>query len=110
MAKLKARVKVPKKVEKGEVFQIKTLASHRMETGQRKDKKTGKKISRLIINKFTCNYNGKEVFASDWHPAVSANPYMAFYVKAQDSGTLEFSWTDDTGHIAKKSAKLTVTG
>mgnify|MGYP001189623148 CR=1 FL=1 len=110
MAKLKARVKVPKKVKKGEVFQIKTLASHKMETGQRKDKKTGKKISRLIINKFTCNYNAKEVFASDWHPSVSANPYMAFYVKAQDSGTLEFSWTDDTGKIAKKSAKLTVTG
>ena len=73
-------------------------------------KKTGKKVARLFINKFTCNYNGKEVFASDWHPAVSANPYMAFYVKAQESGMLEFSWTDDKGQVAKKSAKLTVTG
>ena len=110
MAKLKARVKVPKKAKKGEVFQVKTLASHKMETGQRKDKKTGKPIPRMIINKFACTYNGKEVFSSDWHPAVSANPYMAFYVKAEDSGTLEFSWTDDKGQVAKKSAKLTVTG
>ena len=110
MAKLKARVKVPKKVKKGEVFQIKTLASHKMETGQRKDKKTGKRIARMILNKFTCNYNGKQVFASDWHPAVSANPYMAFYVKAEESGTLEFSWTDDKGQVAKQSAKLTDTG
>ena len=110
MAKLKARVKVPKKVKKGEVFQIKPLASHKMETGQRKDKKTGKRIARMILNKFTCNYNGKQVFASDWHPAVSANPYMAFYVKAEASGSLEFSWTDDKGQVAKKSAKLTVTG
>jgi len=42
MAKTKARVKVPKSIKKGEVFQVKTLISHKMETGQRKDKKTGK--------------------------------------------------------------------
>ena len=110
MANIKPRVRIPKSAKKGDVVKIKTLIEHKMETGQRKDKKTGKRISRLIINKFICNYNGKEVFASDWHPAVSANPYLAFYVKAEESGTLEFSWTDDKGQVAKKSAKLTVTG
>ncbi|MDD9877077.1 MAG: thiosulfate oxidation carrier complex protein SoxZ [Magnetovibrio sp.] len=106
----KARVKVPKSVKKGEVFEVKTLISHKMETGQRKDKKTGKKIPRMIINKFVCTYNGKEVFTSDWHPAISANPYMAFFVKAGESGNLDFTWTDDKGKATKKSAKVTVTG
>ncbi|MBT3659395.1 MAG: thiosulfate oxidation carrier complex protein SoxZ [Rhodospirillaceae bacterium] len=110
MAKTKARVKVPKSIKKGEVFQVKTLISHKMETGQRKNKKTGKKISRMIINKLVCQYNGKEVFASDWHPAISANPYMAFYVKADASGSLDFTWTDDEGKSVKKSAKITVAG
>jgi len=105
----KARVKAPKKVKAGEIFQVKSLISHKMETGQRKNKKTGKKIPRLIINKFACTYNGKEVFTSDWHPAVSANPYMSFYVKAVASGTLDMSWTDDAGKVVKKSAKITVT-
>jgi sulfur-oxidizing protein SoxZ len=108
MAKTKARVKAPKSAKKGEAFQVKTLISHKMESGQRKDKKTGKKIPRHIINKFVCTYNGKQVFSADWHPAISANPYMSFFVKAADSGTLEMAWTDDKGKTMKKSTKIKV--
>ena len=108
MAKSKPRVKLPKKAAKGEVIQIKTLISHTMETGQRKDKKTGEKIPRKIINKFVCTFNGKEVFSADWHPAISANPYMAFYTTATESGTFEFSWTDDDGSVYSTTAQLTV--
>ena len=71
MAKPKPRVRVPKKAKKGDIVTIKTLISHKMETGNRKGK-DGNKIPRLIINKFVANFNGKQVFASDWHPAVSA--------------------------------------
>ena len=106
----KVRVKVPKSVKKGEVFQVKTLIKHKMETGQRKDKKTGEKIPRMILNKFVCTYNGSEVFAADWHPAIAANPYLAFYVKAMDSGTLDMVWTDDKGQSFETSAKVNVTG
>ena len=108
MAKTKARVKVPKSAKKGEAFQVKTLVSHKMETGQRKNKKTGKKIPRLIINKFVCTYNDKQVFSADWHPAVSANPYMSFYVTATENGTLKMVWTDDKGKTVKKTAKVKV--
>ncbi len=107
MAKTKARVKAPKSAKKGESFLVKTLISHKMETGQRKNKK-GKKIPRDIINKFVCTYNGKQVFSADWHPAVSANPYLAFYVTAADSGGLEMAWTDDKGKTVKKTAKIKV--
>jgi sulfur-oxidizing protein SoxZ len=107
MAKTKARVKVPKSVKKGEVFQVKTLISHKMETGLRKDKK-GNKIPRMIIEKFICSYNGKEVFTSDWQASISANPYMAFYVKAEASGTLNFTWTDESSAVFEKSVKITV--
>ena len=89
---------------------VMVLAKHPMETGLRKDKKTGDKIPRMILNKFVCKYNGNEVFASDWHPAIAANPYLAFYVKAADSGTLEMVWTDDKGQSFETSAKVNVTG
>ena len=105
--KAKIRVRVPKNVKKGEVVQIKTLIGHKMETGLRKNKK-GKKIPRKILNRFSCKYNGKEVFASDWHPPISANPYMAFHIRAAESGSLEFSWTDDDGTVYSKSAKIQV--
>ena len=107
MAKPKPRVRVPKKAKKGDIVTIKTLISHKMETGNRKGK-DGNKIPRLIINKFAANFNGKQVFASDWHPAVSANPYMAFSFKAEESGEFEFAWTDDKNESYSKKAKLSV--
>ncbi len=108
MAKSKARVKVPKTAKKGEVFQVKTLISHKMETGLRKNKKTGKKIPRFIIKQFTCTYNGATVVDCDWNTPISANPYMAFYVKADKSGDLVFKWTDDAGKTVEKTASITV--
>jgi len=108
MAKPKPRVKVPKTAAKGEVLEIKTLITHKMESGQRKDKKTGEKIPRKIINKFVCAFNGKEVFSADWAPAISANPFMSFYTTATESGTFEFTWTDDDGSVYSKTAELTV--
>ncbi|MEM7425934.1 MAG: thiosulfate oxidation carrier complex protein SoxZ [Pseudomonadota bacterium] len=108
MAKPKPRVRVPKKAKKGDIVTIKTLISHKMETGQRKNKKTGEKIPRHIINKFAANFNGKQVFASDWHPAIAANPYMAFSFKAEESGEFEFTWTDDKNETFSKKAKMTV--
>ena len=108
MATAKPRVKLPKTAAKGEIIEIKTLISHIMESGQRKDRKTGEAIPRKIINKFTCTFNGKEVFSADWHPAISANPYMAFFTKVNESGTFEFTWVDDDGSVYKETAAIQV--
>jgi sulfur-oxidizing protein SoxZ len=108
MAKVKPRVKVPKIAAKGEVITIKTLISHKMETGQRKDKKTGKIVPRKIINKFNCEFNGKTVFGCDIEPAVSANPYFQFTAKVEESGEFKFNWTDDDGKVYSKSKKIKV--
>ncbi|MBL4614949.1 MAG: thiosulfate oxidation carrier complex protein SoxZ [Magnetovibrio sp.] len=106
MAK-KPRVKLPKKAKAGDIVQVKTLASHKMETGNRKDKK-GNKIPRLILNKFSCSVNGKELFGADMHPSVSANPYISFFFTAKESGKYEFKWTDDNGESIKVSKDMTV--
>lgn len=107
MAKSKPRVKVPKKASKGDVITIKTLISHKMESGQRKGK-DGKKIPRKIINKFTCDFNGTTVFGCDLEPAISANPYFEFTVRVMESGTFKFAWTDDDGSVYTKDSKITV--
>src|SRR5208283_3686282 len=82
----KPRLRVPSEAKKGDVIQIKTLMSHPMETGYRKDE-AGKPIPREIINSFVCTFNGHEVFRADLEPAISANPYFEFTVKVEDSGT-----------------------
>jgi len=96
----KPRIKVPKKAAAGDVVTIKTLISHKMESGQRKDKE-GKVIPRKIINKFTCEFNGNEVFACDIDPAVSANPYFEFKAKVNEAGTFKFTWVDDDGTVTE---------
>ncbi|GAB4237808.1 MAG: thiosulfate oxidation carrier complex protein SoxZ [Methyloligellaceae bacterium] len=106
--KPKPRVKAPKTASKGEVITIKTLISHKMETGLRKDKKTGEKIPRNIINKFIAKFNGETVFSVDIDPAISANPYFQFPMKAEESGEFEFIWIDDKGETYSKKSKLTV--
>ncbi|WP_150523419.1 thiosulfate oxidation carrier complex protein SoxZ [Roseibium sediminis] len=107
MAAPKPRVKVPKKASKGEVITIKTLISHPMESGQRKDKE-GNLIPRQIINKFTCEFNGQTVFSCDMDPAVSANPYMEFSAKVEESGTFKFTWVDDDGSVYETENEIAV--
>ena len=107
MAKPKPRVKLPKSASAGEVITIKTLISHKMESGQRKGK-DGKIIPRQIINKFTCEFNGKPVFSCDIEPAISANPYFEFNAKVMESGSFKFTWLDDNGETYAIDRSITV--
>ena len=108
MAKSKPRVKVPKTAKAGEIITIKTLISHKMETGLRKDKKTGELIPRKIINHFMAQFNGQTVFETVIEPAVSSNPYIQFKMKVPESGEVVFTWTDDDGSKYTTSKKITV--
>ena len=65
-----------------------------METGYRLDN-TGRAIPRDIIKLFVCTYNGEEIFRAELFPAIAANPFLAFFTTATESGELVFSWTDD---------------
>jgi|TARA_Y100000031_G_scaffold105667_1_gene116341 sulfur-oxidizing protein SoxZ len=91
----KPKVRVPKTAKKGQVVRIKTLFPHRMESGQRKDPKTGEKIPRFIVKEFVCAFNGEEVFRADMYPGMAANPFFSFFTRVSESGTFEFTWTDD---------------
>lgn len=107
MAKAKPRVKAPKKAEVGEVVTIKTLISHKMESGLRKGK-DGNLIPRQIINKFTAEFNGETVFAVDMDPAISANPFLEFTMKVPGPGEFTFTWVDDDGSVYTKKSKLKI--
>lgn len=103
----KPRIKLPKEAKKGEIIQVKTLVSHVMELGQRKDAQ-GKAIPRKIINKFTCEFNGTPVFACALEPAISANPYIQFDARVDEDGTFKFTWTDDDGTVITAEEKIAV--
>lgn len=104
----RALVNVPKTARAGDIVEIRAMIAHPMETGYRQGP-NGAMIPRNIIRRFVCTYDGAEVFAADFHPAVSANPYLAFSTRATTSGTLTFAWTDDAGLTQTASAEIVVT-
>lgn len=101
------RVKVPKSVNIGEVIEVKTLATHIMETGNRKDA-TGRVIPRNIIHTFRATFGGVEVFSAALGPGIAANPYLAFYMKVPAPGALQLEWIDDSGERTLLSVPLNV--
>ncbi|MBX3497996.1 MAG: thiosulfate oxidation carrier complex protein SoxZ [Alphaproteobacteria bacterium] len=93
---IRPRIRVPANPKKGEVIEVRTLISHAMESGQRRDA-GGALVPRKIVNALEVTFNGRPVFAARLEPAISANPYLAFFMRVEESGVLRFIWRDDDG-------------
>lgn len=100
-------INAPSTAKVGEVIEIRATIGHPMETGYRPDD-SGKILARDIIKKFSCQYNGELVFSAEMFSAISANPYLAFYTVATESGTLALTWVGDNGFSQTETVKLTV--
>lgn len=103
----KALVSVPKAARRGDIVDIRAMIAHPMETGYRMGP-NGAAIPRRIITRLTCTYGGEEVFAAVFFPAVSANPFVSFSLVARATGTVGFTWTDETGETMTASAEIVV--
>ena len=99
---------VPKEVRRGDVFEIRALIAHPMETGFRAGAE-GTVLPRDIIGRFACRYNGEPVFSAELFSAISANPYLVFHTVATESGTLEFEWRGDNSFVQTERVAITVT-
>ncbi len=104
---VKPRVKAPSSASPGEVVTIKTLISHQMELGQRKDS-DGNVIPRSIIHRFVATFNGETVIDVEMEPAISTNPYFEFQAKVPELGDFVFTWYDDDGSVYEETASVTV--
>jgi sulfur-oxidizing protein SoxZ len=104
---VKPRVKVPKSASAGEVITLKTLITHPMESGQRKDG-DGNRIPRSIINRFTAEFNGEMVIDVTLEPAISTNPYLEFEATVPAAGEFKFTWYDDDGDVYEDTKAIKV--
>ena len=99
-------IKMRANVENG-VTTVKTLFSHEMETGQRKDAKTGKLVPAHFIQEVTCEHNGKNVLTALWGTAVSKNPYLSFkFAGGKPGDTLKITWVDNKGESDTLEGKI----
>ena len=104
---VKPRVKAPKSASAGESVVIKTLISHKMESGQRKDG-DGNVIPRSIINRFVVDFNGQNVIDVELAPAISTNPYFQFEAMIPEAGDMTFTWYDDDGSVYEDKKSIAV--
>ena len=80
------------------VVTVKALMTHPMETGTRKDSKTGKLIPAHFIKQVTAEHNGEQVLLAHWSGGVSKNPYLSFKFEGGKAGdTVTIAWTDNQG-------------
>ncbi|MCD6258427.1 MAG: thiosulfate oxidation carrier complex protein SoxZ [Helicobacteraceae bacterium] len=107
MAKIKSLIKIkPKKYSDGEVVQMSLMVMHPMETGLRKDKKTGEIIPADYINSVKFEYNGKVVTTMNVWESISTNPVFSTYLKIDGAGELKVTFTENTGEVHEKSTKI----
>ncbi|MEI7680762.1 MAG: thiosulfate oxidation carrier complex protein SoxZ [Betaproteobacteria bacterium] len=102
-----ARISVPQNARRGDQIEIRIAIQHPMETGYRVED-NGTAITKNVINKLVCRYNGAEVFRAEMGSGISANPYLSFFIVAAASGELRFDWVDDAGVAGSERSAIIV--
>ena len=100
----KNAVKLRAKAKKGTI-DIKCLMSHPMETGLRKDKKSGEKIPAHFIQTVVAEKNGVPFLQADFNSTISKNPYLRVQVEGDKGDEITVSWTDNKGETGSGSKK-----
>ncbi|MEJ2316836.1 MAG: thiosulfate oxidation carrier complex protein SoxZ [Gammaproteobacteria bacterium] len=103
----KLYIKLPEKVEQGDLVFVRVRIDHEMESGWRITQE-GNTVPKNIIREFICLYNGKEVFKVALDAGMSPNPYIGFYIRASESGNIDCTWVTGGGERLSTSSLLTV--
>ena len=103
----RALLNLPANARRGDVVDIRATVQHPMETGYRAGS-DGQTLARNLVRRVECRFDGELVFAAELHPAIAANPYLAFSIVATQSGTISVEWRGDNGFVHSESATLVV--
>ncbi|MCG8426762.1 MAG: thiosulfate oxidation carrier complex protein SoxZ [Chromatiales bacterium] len=102
----KKSIKIRAKM-KGDEITVKALMTHPMESGARKNSKTGELIPAHYIQEVKCEVAGKSVMTAYWNGGVSKNPYLSFKFKGASKGDmLTLTWVDNKGASESAQSKI----
>lgn len=107
MGKRKSLIKVkPKKYHTGDVVKVDFMVMHPMETGLRKDKKTGALVPAEYINEVKFYFNDKLLTKMMVWETLSTNPLFTINFKVPGKGVLKVVYKDNKGDVNEKSKKI----
>lgn len=101
----RAVITLPTSVVPGQAFEVRATVAHAMETGYRNDD-AGNRLVRDLVRRFECLLDGEPVFSADLFAAVSANPYVSFWMQVPQGGELSFVWRGDNGFEHREVRRL----
>jgi sulfur-oxidizing protein SoxZ len=91
----------------GDVADVRVLIGHPMETGLRKDPKTGELVPLHFIKLLTATHNGRPVIEAQWSQAMARNPYLQFRVRgAKPDDEIGVAWIDNRGESNSATARV----
>lgn len=102
---VRARITLPAEIRTGEDFEVRTLLQHPMETGFRVDFEGGL-VPRQIVDRVEARFRGERVWSARLHPAIAANPYLAFWLRVDGAGELLLEWRGDAGFSHRQSVQI----
>ena len=85
---------------------VKSIINHPMETGQRKIKKTGRKVPPHFIKEVIVSRNRKIIMEAFWGKSISRNPFLSFQIPGRKGDTITISWLDNRGNSDSATAKV----
>lgn len=103
----RAVITLPPVIKAGQAFEVRATVAHAMETGYRNDD-AGTRLARDLVRRFECRLDGELVLAADLFAAISANPYVSFWMQAAQAGELSFVWRGDNGFEHREVRRLTL--
>jgi sulfur-oxidizing protein SoxZ len=101
------RLRLPEPAAKGALIPVRSMIAHYMETGLRHDRH-GTPIPRRIIHRVEGFYEDRLLLSATLQPAVAANAYLGFNLRAEAGGELELVWHEDGGAVYRLRQRLTV--
>lgn len=107
MSSTRALVHLPPVLKAGQVFLVRATVQHAMESGFRAGS-DGRVLPRDIVRRFEARVDGVLAFAADLHPAIAANPYLAFPLRLERSAELVLHWQGDGGFDHRETRRLDV--
>lgn len=105
---VRALVHAPAQAARGSVVEIRASIAHPMETGYRRGG-DGEMLPRDLVRRVEAHFDGQPVMQAELHAAISANPYIAFWLRVTGSGTLVLRWSGDRGFAHEERVAITAT-
>ena len=85
---------------------VKSIIRHPMESGFRRNQKTGNKYPPNFIQEVIVQSANKTVMEAFWSGAISRNPYFSFRFKGRAGDNLTLSWIDNKGRSESETIRI----